>query len=120
MGGNLDHRFASGASAGVTGAAVPSNVVIAGHRHREAEAALEVGRSTGTSEQESADELMARLVRFLTEQDGHSASSAQVLEEFAGDLNRDRGLLLKQSLRQVATLHKQPGGGEWTLKEEFL
>jgi hypothetical protein len=101
--------------------AVSSAAVIAQHHSREVEAALEANRPNKPSAREAAaDELMARLVAFLTAQEGHRASSAQVLDEFAGDLERDRGLLLKQSLKQVAVLHKQPGGGVWTLKSAFL
>lgn len=62
---------------------------------------------------------MARIVSFLTAQPQHCASSSRLLDEFAGDADRNGGLLFKQTLRQVATLSKRPAGAEWTLKSEF-
>lgn len=68
----------------------------------------------------AADELMARVVLCLTAHEGHHASLAQVLDESARESKRDRGLLLKQLLKQAVVLQKQPGGGVCTLKAPLL
>lgn len=113
--------FGSGALAGVSSgrpAALSSAQIIAQHKQRELAAAQEA--AGGSAEDTDAGDLLARLVAYFTGRQGHSATSDEVLAAFEAEAGQRHGALLKQSLKQVATLHRQPGAAKWVLKDDFL
>ena len=65
-----------------------------------------------------AEALAKRIVEFLAERGGRSASSV-VVEHFSGQVGPSQAALFRQILQSVAKLQRGSRGKEWVLKPEF-
>ena len=62
-------------------------------------------------------EILARVVDYLSSQPGGSAPSERILSEFAAAAERVGAVLFRQTLKQAASLDKRRG--LWVLRPHF-